>query len=1081
MSAIWKEGRAHFFDYDDEKPPTAVSLPNNFHFHHSVDNTLRRESKSDEPFFNTDCGYHGAAPIPSVDYKAAKTRLEVLHAWEVNVALVSIIFASLLAFVLVVFTQARLQREWKGSATIPAQTWIEVGLGFFMRVVAVTIPVGFLLCILAHGRPNHEQMWTLMLLLVGLFCSKPLIGNIDTMFGSTMYTTTMYLYLLLSAHSYRILKESFYESGSLYGRNIAVVAMYFIFKFIIGLHTRVVFGLVPFAQVFVWIQLLLGGHHFKGRLTTAVVVATALDASLAYLLRQEVEHTSKFLAQTPYLENRAKQLGFRCFVYQSTIFGVSVLLLAAYSAFSTPSEILYRSVRKNNMLHLKVPSASLGVAIVHFAWTAILAQVNLPPYSVIKFSCLKLYSQLAVLLWINDEDIQEEHLDFLDTFGMQKEGLSLEEVSDTGHGKQSVDLELHYLHRERCDDTDHEYLQSFELRKAYMNARSKELIEMKRKEQFAQYEALIYESMGLSKDKEATRKMRVYTDIRKQGVLIDSSGKVGLLHYPEYMLIDQFSVHNRNGETEQISLQEKIIKPPNVTMGITIEMREGCIPGIEGTGAGGLDTSRLFNLCSLQSNPVYFADDHSCLLRIPQPNAFKLHIRKNLFVMQTQIVLAQASYLSYIPGNAREEQLLPSLRESSSLRKDSRRSMLQESSEFSFSNNSFDVQQNTQSQPFQSFNASPRDEGIKFLVDPAELALEHGFVIFRQISNISNSTHVTVLLGHDRVIVAFSGTRDSKNWATNTRIKRTVFREHFPRFEFEQNDVCKDFKYPLVLLKDEQASTDSPPVSRTKTTIRKSFSVDHLLRSDESSTDLMTPWLSQTNYGSTGRGEGTWRRRKKNRKIALASTVAHELMTMGRAKVHSGFAAAYACVRKQLLGALVELYSGSSALAKGLPIFFCGHSLGGALATFGAFEAAKYSREIGLKNRQQVSCTTFGCPMVGNSVFKRQYERLVETHWRFEMASDPVVNLPSSVLNYNHVGVRVLLDKTGLLMIDPSIVEVNWWGSTANPYLKYKLHMRASYIRALSVYCKQYKSGKEDMADQFWAYPIKAQTDSVFQ
>jgi hypothetical protein len=258
-------------------------------------------------------------------------------------------------------------------------------------------------------------------------------------------------------------------------------------------------------------------------------------------------------------------------------------------------------------------------------------------------------------------------------------------------------------------------------------------------------------------------------------------------------------------------------------------------------------------------------------------------------------------------------------------------------------------------------------------------------------------------------------------------------------------------------------------------------------------------------------------------------------VTYGQAKVHRGFAEAYGHLRKRVMGALMELYGGRG-LARGsvapgddgasryrasshenvrsrsrgilggddgrggpifehdehgqragvvrgscagLPLFLCGHSLGGSLATFASYECARYYRSVGLRRRADVACTTFGAPMAGNSVFKARYERLVETHWRFEVAADPVPKL-SGWLNYVPVGVRVLLDQSGMMLIDPSMVEVLWWGTLANPYLGYKLHIRASYIMALRAYCRRYRDGSDPLDERFWAFPIQCQTRGLF-
>jgi hypothetical protein len=149
--------------------------------------------------------------------------------------------------------------------------------------------------------------------------------------------------------------------------------------------------------------------------------------------------------------------------------------------------------------------------------------------------------------------------------------------------------------------------------------------------------------------------------------------------------------------------------------------------------------------------------------------------------------------------------------------------------------------------------------------------------------------------------------------------------------------------------------------------------------------------------------------------------------------------------------------------------------------------------------------------MPGNSVFKQRYERMVETHWRFEFACDPVAALPG-VLNYEPVGTRVLLDQAGWMMIDPSVVEAQWWGRLAHPLLAQRLHFRASYIAALQVVCRRYRPGggwsgggsgaggeeeggvgeggvsgnsgvggeDDTLADRFWEYPIACQVRNLF-
>jgi hypothetical protein len=90
-----------------------------------------------------------------------------------------------------------------------------------------------------------------------------------------------------------------------------------------------------------------------------------------------------------------------------------------------------------------------------------------------------------------------------------------------------------------------------------------------------------------------------------------------------------------------------------------------------------------------------------------------------------------------------------------------------------------------------------------------------------------------------------------------------------------------------------------------------------------------------------------------------------------RARVHSGFAAAYRSMRGAVRGTVVELLARGCGLAAGEQferVVVCGHSLGGALATLCASDLAGY-----LGAKCAVSSYTFGSPRVGNAVFASEY------------------------------------------------------------------------------------------------------------
>lgn len=1122
------------------KEGIALSVPSDFYFTDTKESLTTTGSKSGYPFFIEDSDRIGATLIPSADFAAAKTRLQVLHAWEVNAANLMFFLASILAVGYVIFSLNRIIEIWSYSGKLPPLTWAEETIQFLLRATAFLFAFVFTLSIVAHWKLTQEQFWTAILLWVGILCSSPLASSntgekhsfIRESFDKAVFSSVVYLYLLLSAHSYRMLdgKPSF-----IYKDKIAFILFYFSAQLCFGIIANVSFGFAPFTQIFMWARLLVDGLHFF-RVTLAVILSTALDLRLLICILHELELTSSFLTSTPYLEHREKQLGFRCFVYQSTLFFTIISFLTVYPVLIIPSQILhlnYRGILPSTVIQLYTPAGSLGLHIAYFAWTSILAYVTLPPRSVaqiVRYRISKL-RRLFLLAFNKKISILAPAADNQSCF-IDEEYLMESFQCHSNHYSESYPCitPLRYLHREWSECIDSKSQNLYDLRNQYINERLSGLIEVKRKDMLAHCEDQLRGTTGYG-DREANAKMLIFSDCPSDAGFVNNFAIPGVAHYPEYRLLDCSSERScatqlRNKISEKylsndcydnFTASRFINRPPNERFEIAINIREGDLAGIVGASHEGMNRNVLFNHIKAPHLKNSQTKSLRHLQNIYKKNSSKtyrrLNLRKNLFVMETQVLLAQAAYLSYIPGNPKEE---PSNQRISTARL--LNTAASRKYEELFPDDLKDVIGSESRMNFEPYEHKYFDDGTMFLVEPSEAALENGFAIFRQISNLSNSTHATVLLGHDRVIVSFSGTRDSKNWATNSKIGRSVLHKVLPSFEYElaheaEGNAAKEghLKYQKLVVVDELTKSgamtneiNSEAIDKNranKMNVRRSHSelgISSLRFTQQNSnsavSDLST--RAKTKYGSMDMPIFRNMRRKRSfRNENLASTMAHELMTLGQAKVHSGFVQAYLCVRKQLMGALVELFGGDehfryrssidehqqTPLAKGLPLFFCGHSLGGALATFAAYESAKYSRKIGLISRQQVSCTTFGCPMVGNAIFKKQYERLVETHWRFEIASDPVHSLPSSILNYTHVGVRVLLDRNGFLIIDPSLVEVNWWGSTPNLYVKYKLHARASYIRALHLYCQLYKDGEDDLDNTFWTFPIKVQTNSVFQ
>jgi hypothetical protein len=96
-------------------------------------------------------------------------------------------------------------------------------------------------------------------------------------------------------------------------------------------------------------------------------------------------------------------------------------------------------------------------------------------------------------------------------------------------------------------------------------------------------------------------------------------------------------------------------------------------------------------------------------------------------------------------------------------------------------------------------------------------------------------------------------------------------------------------------------------------------------------------------------------------------------------EVHSGFNDQFLSVRDEIDG----------PVAQHDEVIFCGHSLGGALATIGSlYYATKYPEK-------SVSCVTFGSPRVGNPKFVELFDNRVKESVRFVNDNDPVPCVPT--------------------------------------------------------------------------------------
>ncbi len=370
---------------------------------------------------------------------------------------------------------------------------------------------------------------------------------------------------------------------------------------------------------------------------------------------------------------------------------------------------------------------------------------------------------------------------------------------------------------------------------------------------------------------------------------LDDFALPGFLHYPQYRPvsidgIDSEDEEDDDEEVEEEDENETIETPPKSGLAIPVPVRPPRFPrlgshygltGFPGSGyEGGPPPSNIplrqrsvmseqdFLRERSQVHENYVLSENN---RLPSSAIFtdsfpvspisvrRLQLRKNLFVMETQVFLAQAAYLSYIPGNVREERAVgteilskppsprerPPLHHTSSLSTDleglarrvearaaevrKRDCGISDSSHSPFLHKMSSVPLVPDLDQGADPNRQPSfDDGTMFRVDLEQLARDHGYLIFRQISDLQNNTHATVLLGKDRVVVAFSGTRDARNWVTNTKIRRSVFDELFPKFEYEiapdhiHDQRASGTRYPTVFVTSSGCKTSISGIEETQ-------------------------------------------------------------------------------------------------------------------------------------------------------------------------------------------------------------------------------------------------------------------------
>lgn len=174
-----------------------------------------------------------------------------------------------------------------------------------------------------------------------------------------------------------------------------------------------------------------------------------------------------------------------------------------------------------------------------------------------------------------------------------------------------------------------------------------------------------------------------------------------------------------------------------------------------------------------------------------------------------------------------------------------------------------------------------------------------------------------------------------------------------------------------------------------------------------------------------------------------------------KSKVHAGFADAYNSIREDLMATISRLVEAGRR-----PIYFTGHSLGGALATL-------CSLDVGLTLDMlstRIVVTTFGSPRVGNKAFQEVYDEVIRMNWRVVAGGDIISRLPK--IGYHHVGKKVILTAGGELFIDPNALDMLFWNSQPASLVH---HRKSCYLLALKMWCDSRDNG---YIPKFWPFPI---------
>ena len=122
-------------------------------------------------------------------------------------------------------------------------------------------------------------------------------------------------------------------------------------------------------------------------------------------------------------------------------------------------------------------------------------------------------------------------------------------------------------------------------------------------------------------------------------------------------------------------------------------------------------------------------------------------------------------------------------------------------------------------------------------------------------------------------------------------------------------------------------------------------------------------------------------------------------------RVHNGFYTAFSSVKEDLYSSVNHVITNN--LDKIKSVVVCGHSLGAALAVISSYMICKDFPQI----THLVKNLTIGCPRVGNSTFKDNYNKLVPKSIRIVNDKDLVTRIPK--IGYTHINEGITLNEKG--------------------------------------------------------------------